>query len=275
MSIQPEFEFQQLNHFLAVAEQRNFSRAAEKVGLSQSALSRSIQRLEQQVGQPLFERQPRDVVLTELGELLLGRAQQIMALVEDTFAELSESNKTGRIRLATIPTIAPYFLPCLLREFADQHPHVSVVVQEDTTDEILRLCNHGEVDLALLALPLEARYLEIEPLFEEELLLVLPNGHRLAKKTVHQAGRCTRVAVRDVGGSALPNRQYFQFLSAGIGRTGCRGTHQSVGNRPGVGDTRAWNLDGSQNGRKYRPQRPPRVSFLQWRKTDANYCHGQ
>lgn len=175
-----EIEFQQLEQFVALARTRNFTRAASELNLSQSALSRAIQKLEDQVGQPLFERKPREVVLTDLGELLLDRAKEILKLVEDTFSLLSEAGRHGRIRLGAIPTIAPYFLPGLLRNFAGAHPDISVVVMEDTTENLIRRCSHGEIDLAILALPLIAKYLQIEPLFDEELLLVVPSGHPLA-----------------------------------------------------------------------------------------------
>jgi LysR family hydrogen peroxide-inducible transcriptional activator len=177
-----ELEFQQLNYFLAVARAENFTRAAEELGVSQSSLSRAIQKLEQQIGEPLFDRKPRSVTLTEIGELLSDRAKKIVALVEDTFTELSESAASGRIRLAVIPTIAPFFLPAALSEFAQAYPNVSVVVQEDTTQNILKLCSRGEIDLAILALPITAKYLDVETLFEEELVLVMPNGHKLEQK---------------------------------------------------------------------------------------------
>jgi LysR family hydrogen peroxide-inducible transcriptional activator len=70
----------------------------------------------------------------------------------------------------------------VLQDFAKKHSDVSVVVQEDTTDNLLKRCSHGEVDLAILALPITARYLEIESLFEEELVLVMPTNHPLVKK---------------------------------------------------------------------------------------------
>ncbi|MCB1207212.1 MAG: LysR family transcriptional regulator [Verrucomicrobiae bacterium] len=173
-------EFQQLEQFVALARTRNFTRAAAELNLSQSALSRAIQKLEDQVGQPLFERKPREVVLTDLGGLLLDRAKEILKLVEDTFSLLSEAGRHGRIRLGAIPTIAPYFLPGLLRSFAEEQPDISVVVMEDTTENLIRRCSHGEIDLAILALPLIAKYLQIESLFDEELLLVVPSGHPLA-----------------------------------------------------------------------------------------------
>lgn len=169
-----------LEQFVALARTKNFTRAADELHLSQSALSRAIQKLEDQLGSPLFERKPREVVLTDLGELLLERARKILQLMEDTISELSEAGRRGRIRLGAIPTIAPYFLPGLLSHFARRHPDIMVIVQEDTTDNLIQRCSHGEIDLAILAQPVIARHLEVEPLFEEELLLVAPVAHPLA-----------------------------------------------------------------------------------------------
>lgn len=181
-------ELQQLEQFVEVARAKNFTRAAEKLNLSQSALSRGIQKLEDQVGEPLFERKPREVVLTDLGEILLERAKQILHLVADTSSLISDAGRNGRIRLGAIPTIAPYFLPRLLRSFTDLHPNISVVVQEDTTDNLVRRCSHGEIDLAILAQPIMAKYLETESLFEEELFLVLPQDHELVNADKITAG---------------------------------------------------------------------------------------
>ncbi len=177
-----DFDLHQLSHFLAVAKAGNFTRAAEAVGLSQPALSRSVQKLEKIVGEPLFERQPRGVKLSEIGSFFLVRAKKIRDLVDDTFAELNEASDRGEIRLAVIPTIAPFLLPTVLRKFSRRHPEIKIQVQEDTTQNILRLCKDGEIDLAIVALPITEKYLEVEPLFEDELILVLPKGHALEGK---------------------------------------------------------------------------------------------
>lgn len=175
-------ELEQLRHFLKVTEFSNFTRAADAVGLSQPALSRSIARLEKELGQPVFERQTRHLALTEAGQLLLGRAQQILSLVDDTRAEICDDGQTGRVRVAAIPTIAPFFLPELLKRFRAESPRANVIVQEDTTDKLLKKLSDGEVDVAIMARPLEAKYLEIEDLFEEELLLVMAADHPLRNK---------------------------------------------------------------------------------------------
>lgn len=175
-------ELDQLRHFLKVAEHSNFTRAAEDIALSQPALSRSVGRLEEELGQPLFERQTRSVSLTDAGHLLLERARQILLLVDDTKTLFNDDGKTGRIRVASIPTIAPYFLPERLKRFHRDFPEANVVVHEDTTENLLKKLNDGLVDVMIAALPIEARYLQIEKLFDEELLLVTAKENPLAKR---------------------------------------------------------------------------------------------
>lgn len=175
-------DLDQLRYFLRVAERQNFTRAAEDLGVSQPALSRSIQKLEEELGQPVFERRTRTVSLTEAGTLLQARAQQALSILDDTKAEITDDGKSGRVRVGAIPTVAPYFLPEVLRQFSKAFPKATLIVQENTTDNLLKSCTQGELDLAILALPVSARYLEIQSLFEEELLLVLPPDHPLVSK---------------------------------------------------------------------------------------------
>jgi LysR family transcriptional regulator, hydrogen peroxide-inducible genes activator len=175
-------ELEQLKHFIKVAELENFTRAAEVVDLSQPALSRSIARLEEELGQPLFERQSRKVVLNDVGRQLLHHARNILMMVDDAKAEICDNGQSGKIRVAAIPTVAPYFLPECLQSFHQQQPKAQVIVQEDTTDNLLKKVAAGEVDIAIAALPITERHLEVEPLFEEELLLVTSTDHPLAHK---------------------------------------------------------------------------------------------
>jgi LysR family hydrogen peroxide-inducible transcriptional activator len=177
-----DFDFHQLSHFLAVAKSGNFTRAAQDNGISQPALSRSIQKLERSIGEPLFERHPRGVKLTEIGTFFQVRAIQIRDLVDDTFTQLNEASNQFQIRLAVIPTIAPFLLPKVLTLFAKKHPGIKVQVQEDTTQNIVQLCKDGDIDIAIVALPIKEKYLETEPLFDDELILVIPKGHSLDKK---------------------------------------------------------------------------------------------
>ncbi|EAQ77328.1 LysR family transcriptional regulator [Blastopirellula marina] len=175
-------EISQLRYFLKVAEWKNFTRAAEDLLVSQPALSRSIGKLEEELGQPVFERQTRSVVLTEAGRLLQSRAEQILSLIEDTKSEITDDGRTGRIRIGAIPTIAPYFLPGLLQAFAATSPDSTLTVQEEVTEKLLQRVAQGEIDVALLALPISMQHIEVETLFDEELLLAMPAGHPLATK---------------------------------------------------------------------------------------------
>ena len=175
-------EVTQLKYFLEVAHHLSFSKAAEELGLSQPTLSRSIAKLESEVGQPVFERQTRSLQLTQAGELLKPRARQIIDLIEDTLSEITDDPDTGELRVGAIPTIAPFFLPGLLQQFGNTHPKANVKVREDPTEFILESCRQGELDLAIVALPIKEKYLDVVELFEEELILVIPPGHELTER---------------------------------------------------------------------------------------------
>ncbi|EMI22726.1 hydrogen peroxide-inducible gene activator [Rhodopirellula maiorica SM1] len=105
-----------------------------------------------------------------------------MSIIDDTLSEITDDGQSGRIRVGAIPTIAPYFLPGLLQQFASAFPLARLLVQEETTQSLLQRLTQGELDLAILALPIPAKYLEVEILFDEELLLLMPAGHPLSHK---------------------------------------------------------------------------------------------
>ena len=175
-------DIEQLRQFLAVARLGNITRAAEEMRLSQPTLSRSMQRLEDEFGQPLFERKTRAVALTDAGELLQSRAKEMLGILDDTKAQITDDGQSGRLRIGVIPTMAPYFLPNFLRDFHTEFPAAELLIQEDTTEDLLAHCKQGEIDLAILSLPIAAKYVETEELYQEELLLAMPLGHPLAKK---------------------------------------------------------------------------------------------
>ncbi|WP_165066939.1 LysR family transcriptional regulator [Paludisphaera rhizosphaerae] len=172
-------EFQQLRMFLKAAELGSFTGAAREFGVSQPAISQQIGRLEQSLGRQLFERQGRQVALTEAGELLRRRALQIVSLVDDTARLLCDDGETGKIVVSAIPTIAPYLMPGLLEAFHEEYPRARVEVNEEVTEVILRRCALGEIDVGVLAMPASRGYLKFETLFEEELLLATSADHPL------------------------------------------------------------------------------------------------
>jgi LysR family hydrogen peroxide-inducible transcriptional activator len=176
-------EIHQLRYFLAVADEGNFSRAAEKVHVAQPSLSQQIQKLEREVGQPLFDRLPRTVVLTEAGKRFREFAQRILSDVADAQRCIDEfkGQAVGKLVIGAIPTIAPYLLPRVLPRFRQEHPQVTVEVVEDVTENLVRNLEEGEVDLGLVS-TCESRDFSKEPLGEEPLLVAAPAGHHLTKK---------------------------------------------------------------------------------------------
>lgn len=175
-------EIQQLRIFLKVAEQGSFTRAARDCGVSQPAISQQIGKLEASLGRPLFERQGRQVALTEAGETLRRRAMQIVSLVEDTARLLCDDGETGKVVVSAIPTVAPYLMPGLLEAFHERHPRARMEVNEEVTEAVVRRCSLGEIDVGVLAMPASRGYLQFETLFQEELLLATAADHPLADR---------------------------------------------------------------------------------------------
>lgn len=186
-------ELHQLRYFVAVAQAGNFSRAAERCHVSQPSLSQQIQKLERQLGQPLFSRLGRRTVLTDAGRLLLDRAMAILANVDDAERRLRAGDPMhGRLAIGAIPTIAPFVLPPALQTFLKRCPDVELIVREDVTSQLIPAVIEGELDLALVALPIVDEHLEAEPLLSEALLLTVPPKHPLARRR--------RVTVADLVG---------------------------------------------------------------------------
>lgn len=144
-----------LRTFVVVAEVRALTRAAERIGRTQSALSQQIKRLEEVVGQPLFQRTGRGVVLTNPGERLLVHAQRILRLHDEAMADLSGKGLSGTIRFGCPDDYAAVFLPPLLREFSRLHPHAFVEVICAPTPRLLEQLETHAVDLALTSEPID------------------------------------------------------------------------------------------------------------------------
>ncbi len=171
-----------LRHFLRIIELGSLTRAAEECSLSQPALSQQLARLEKTLGRPVFDRHGRELRLTEAGRLLQQRAEVLLTLWDNTTQELLDDEDAGRVTVAAIPTVAPYLLPPFLTTLRQHHPRARVEVHEEVTENLIRRCSRGEIDLGILALPVQSKDLAFEPLFEEELLLVLPAEHPLASR---------------------------------------------------------------------------------------------
>lgn len=172
------FTIRQLRYFEALAHHRHFGRAAEASSISQPALSVQIKELEQSVGSQLFERTARLVQLTSFGEAFLERVRAILRNVEelDDFARAARGQLTGRFRLGVIPTIAPYLLPKLIGKLQDSHPGLDLHVRETMTPRLVQELMLGQLDTAIVALPVSEPTLMEMPLFSENFVLVRPLG---------------------------------------------------------------------------------------------------
>src|SRR5437773_4953197 len=178
-------EIHQLRYFVAVADEGSFSRAAAKVRVAQPSLSQQIRKLEAEIGQPLFDRLPRSVVLTEAGRCLLEYARQILASIGDARRCVDElkGEVAGDVAVGAIPTVAPYVLPELVVTFQNHYPDVTLPIVDDVTEGIARRIELGELDVALASTCQKSPTLRVEHLGSEPLLALLPEGHPLAKES--------------------------------------------------------------------------------------------
>ncbi|MBK8002193.1 MAG: hydrogen peroxide-inducible genes activator [Verrucomicrobia bacterium] len=183
-------EMHQLRYVVAVARTGNFSRAAEQCHVSQPSLSQQIQKLEDELGERLFDRLKREAKLTSHGQAFLRRAIRILEEVDAARRDATDAKElsSGSVTLGVLPTIAPYLLPPVLTKFHARHPGIEIIVQEDTTAQLLKLGLACEIDFALTSLPIADARFEIRELFSEELLVALPPDHPLAaKRTLRSA----------------------------------------------------------------------------------------
>ena len=166
----------QLTYFEALAHEGHFGRAAERCSISQPALSVQIKDLEESLGFALFERGPRHVRLTALGEAFAKRAGEILRAVADMsdWAETARGGRIERLRLGVIPTIAPYLLPRFISDVTQTYPDIDLHVRETVTPRLIAELLEGRLDAAIVALPTDEPALSEMPLFTEEMVLVRP-----------------------------------------------------------------------------------------------------
>ena len=176
-------EFRQLKTFLAIAETRNFTRAAERVHLTQAAVSSQIKALEAEAEVPLFTRTNKKVVLTEAGESLVQHAQKLLRAHDEALLalkELSEVEK-GRLRIGNASTTATNdYLPAILAELKSTYPKTQCTVRHATSAEIVTQILQGELDVGIVSLPVEAANIRAEVLQRDRLVAIVQPGHRFA-----------------------------------------------------------------------------------------------
>lgn len=166
-------EIHQLTYFVAVAETGSFSRAAERCNIAQPSLSQQIQKLEAELGEPLFDRLRRRVVLTDAGCSLLPRAVNILAELRDIKRSVNQDadSAQGMLTVGFIPTIAPFVLPCVIKRFSHEFPGARLVVREDLTEALVRDLADGKMDVGITSMPIHNRLIRAQELLSEPLLV--------------------------------------------------------------------------------------------------------
>jgi LysR family transcriptional regulator, hydrogen peroxide-inducible genes activator len=177
-----ELKLKDLRYLVAVADLRHFGRAAARCFVSQPTLSAQLKKLEQSLGVQLIERAPNAVSLTAVGEEVVARARRMLEAGEEV-VELARSHQdplAGRLRVALLPTIGPYLLPQVAPVIRRTLPRLQLLLYEYQTAAMIEKLHAGELDLGILALPVELDGLESRELYREEFLLAIPDRHRLA-----------------------------------------------------------------------------------------------
>ena len=174
----------QLRAFLAVAEQRHFTRAARELGMAQPSVSAHVRRLESELGNELFDRRKGDLRLTVAGEALLPFARRILADVDAAGAELSQVGglARGRLSIGATPSLAATLVPPVLARFHTAYPGIELALREAGSLELVAALVEGAVDIALVILPVRHEALETQALLREELVVAVARTHPLAKR---------------------------------------------------------------------------------------------
>ena len=171
-----------LQYLVAVAELQHFGRAAERCHVSQPTLSMQIRKLEDYLGVPLFERAGRKVLVSSAGEQIVERARALIRDYEElqSVARRLRDPAAGQYRLGVFPTLAPYFLPRIVPAIHAELPRLRLILLEEKTELLLSRLRRGQIDMALLALPVAGDDLHGMRLFDEPFCLAVSDRHRLA-----------------------------------------------------------------------------------------------
>jgi DNA-binding transcriptional LysR family regulator len=215
-------ELRQLQHFIAVAEEGHFTRAAGRVNIVQSALSASIRALEGELGAQLFVRSTRQVRLTVAGGVLLDKARLILEAVGAARAAVVEVQnlESGKLSVGTMQSLPPFLdLPALLARFHAQHPKIEIRLTQGSADHMLDCLREGRLDLAFFPLGEDAGDVVTRLIACEEMVLACGPGHALAGRTDVQPAELARVPFVDFERGWGTRRQVDQiFAQANIQR---------------------------------------------------------
>jgi len=275
----------QLRYVESLARHGHFGRAAAACAVSQPALSVQIKHLEDELGTALFERGARQAKLTGFGEDFARRARAILRAVDEleNLARAAQSHPMGNLRLGIIPTIAPYFLPKVIRNLSETHDDMDIQVRETQTPRLVRELVEGRIDTAIVALPIGEQSLTEVALFKENFVLVRPSAD--AKKPVPDCNalREMRLLLLEEGHCFRDQALAFCNVDSSLPRDGLDGSSlstlvQMVG--AGIGVTLIPEMAVAVEAKSAavslarfgRPQ-PSRTIGMIWRKTSPLTSH--
>ncbi|CAM2793730.1 LysR family transcriptional regulator [Paenibacillus sediminis] len=214
-------ELRQLLYTLQIAEERNFSRAAEKLHIAQPSLSQQLSKLEKELGVMLFQRNTSTVELTHAGVSFIEHAQKIMDAVEQLkqeMADISQLHK-GRVIIGSMPITGSHLLPHVLPAFRESYPGIEITLLEDTSMNLEKLTANGQTDLSLLSLPLAEPSLTYEPIGIERIDLAVPPNHPLAKRAANWPSmRVSIEELKDESFVVLKKGQGFRTITVDLCR---------------------------------------------------------
>ena len=180
----------QIEYIVAVDKHKHFGKAADDCHVTQPTLSMQIQKVEEEIGYPLFDRLKKPVVATAKGQRFISQAK-VLLFEHHKLMDLSRQQGTemsGDLRLGVIPTIAPYLLPLFLESFSKQFPKIQLVVDELKTESIISMLKDDQLDAGILATPLHEAGLKERPLYYEPFYLYVSKSHPLnARKRIKES----------------------------------------------------------------------------------------
>jgi LysR family hydrogen peroxide-inducible transcriptional activator len=174
-----------LTYLVAVAKHRHFGRAAEECFVSQPALSMQLKKLEEELGVVLFERTNKRVMITSVGQDMVDRAAHILEMTADMKEAAARAHDPfgGRVKFGAFPTIAPYILPQIVPDITDEHPNLQMLLVEEKTDALIAQLKAGELDVAMLALPIvDEPMLMSAFVFDDPFYLAVSKHHEFATR---------------------------------------------------------------------------------------------
>ena len=217
-----------LRYLVALSDLKHFGRAAEASFVSQPTLSTQIKKFEDELGVPLIERNPRNVMLTDVGVAVVARARAILREADEikNIARRAKDPESGMVKIGIFPTLGPYLLPHVVPNIVKRFPKLELMLFEEKTESILKKLHDGELDAGILALPIHDETLHAEFLFEESFVLAVPKSSALAKLKKVKLSDLTneRLLLLD-DGHCLRDQALEVCQMAGVGeRAGFRAT---------------------------------------------------